>query len=202
MIIWEGCGIFMHINHDIVSSDKEVISRILEGNQTGYFSVIHKKYYPKVRDKCFSFLRNRRISDEMANDILSKAYEKLATCRNSDAFSSWLYALTYNHCIDYLRINRKLHYPDWDRENLLPEIMDEKAEELDYISYENFQKILNLIHPEEKALILMKYQDNIPLKEIGTALRITESAAKMRIKRAKARIIYLYKEKFLKKSSD
>jgi RNA polymerase sigma-70 factor (ECF subfamily) len=54
--------------------------------------------------------------------------------------------------------------------------------------------VLDLIHTEEKALLLMKYQDELSLREIGEALRISESAAKMRIKRAKARLIYLYKK--------
>jgi hypothetical protein len=40
----------------------------------------------------------------------------------------------------------------------------------------------------------MKYQDNIPLKLIMSTFRISESAAKMRIKRAKARVMYLYKD--------
>jgi RNA polymerase sigma-70 factor (ECF subfamily) len=50
-----------------------------------------------------------------------------------------------------------------------------------------------LIHPEEKALLLMRYEYNLPFKQIGMSLRISESAAKMRIKRAKARVLYHFK---------
>jgi tRNA U38,U39,U40 pseudouridine synthase TruA len=39
----------------------------------------------------------------------------------------------------------------------------------------------------------MKYQDNIPVKLIMSTFRISESATKMRIKRAKARVLYLYR---------
>ena len=42
----------------------------------------------------------------------------------------------------------------------------------------------------------MKYNDNISIKNIAEALRVSESAAKMRIKRAKARLVFLYKQKF------
>ena len=63
-------------------------------------------------------------------------------------------------------------------------------------NYDDLMKVLELIHPEEKALVLMKYQDNLSIKEISIAMRVSESACKMRLMRAKARVLYLYKEKF------
>jgi RNA polymerase sigma-70 factor (ECF subfamily) len=42
----------------------------------------------------------------------------------------------------------------------------------------------------------MKYQDNLSLKEIGASLRISEDAVKMRLKRARTRVFYLYKERY------
>jgi RNA polymerase sigma-70 factor (ECF subfamily) len=95
-----------------------------------------------------------------------------------------------------LREKKKLHYPNWSRENEIPEIIDETEENIEDIDYDKFLIILDIIHPEEKALILMKYQDNLSMKQISVALRISEDAAKMRLKRARTRIIYLYTEKF------
>jgi DNA-directed RNA polymerase specialized sigma24 family protein len=57
-------------------------------------------------------------------------------------------------------------------------------------------KVMEKIHPEEKAMLIMKYSDKIYMKQIAEALRITESAVKMRIKRAKARLIFQYKKMF------
>jgi RNA polymerase sigma-70 factor (ECF subfamily) len=53
-----------------------------------------------------------------------------------------------------------------------------------------------MIHPEEKVLLLMKYQDNLSIKHIAKTLRISEDAVKMRLKRARSRVIYMYNEKF------
>jgi RNA polymerase sigma-70 factor (ECF subfamily) len=44
----------------------------------------------------------------------------------------------------------------------------------------------------------MKYKDDLSMKQIGAALRISEDAAKMRLKRAKARVLYLYTQKHRK----
>ena len=179
-------------------SDEDIIHLIVEEKQNDVFEVLFKRYYQKVHDKCFSLLRNREQADEFAEDIFSKVFEKLQGFRRASSFSTWLYSVTYNHCIDYLRNKKKLHYPDWNRENEIPEIISESEEEISDINFTNLQVILELIHPEEKALLLMKYIDNLPGKQIAQSLRITEDAAKMRIKRAKARVLYLYKKKFLK----
>lgn len=179
-------------------NDMEVIARINAGDSTKSFKILHDRYYNKVLDKCFSFVKNRELAEELAGDIFSKVYEKLASFKQKSSFSSWLYAITYNHCIDYLRIKKKLHYPSWNQKNEIPEIIDESDESISDINYDNLLNILELIHTEEKALLLMKYQDDLSIKAISEALRISENATKMRLKRAKTRVIYLYTQKYLR----
>lgn len=177
-------------------NDDELISLIIKGQKPEYFEQLYRKYHSKVLDKCYGMLKNREQAEEFTEDIFSKVFEKLASFSHRSSFSSWLYSVTYNHCIDYLRNKKKLHYPEWNAQNELPEIVDESEEDLSGIRYDNLLVILERIHPEEKALLLMKYQDNLSLRQIGAALRISESVAKMRIKRAKARVLYLYKKAY------
>jgi len=176
-------------------SDEEIVKKIRTNGETELFSFLYKRYYPKVVDKCYSLTRSRDLSEELAGDILSKVYEKLDGFRGNSSFSSWLYSVTYNHCIDYLREKKKLHYPEWNSSNELPEIIDETYEEEEEISYDSLMELLNGLHTEEKALIMMRYFDEMHLMQIAEALRVTESAAKMRLKRAKARLLFLYKNR-------
>ncbi len=177
-------------------TDEQVVSKITQEKDSALFEVLHVRYYQKVRDKCYSFLKNKILAEEFANDILSKAFEKLDSFRGKSAFSSWLYSITYNTVIDYLRKKKQLHYPNWNQENELPQIIDETGAELEEINYENLLQVFEKIHPEEKALLLMKYQDSLSLKEIAAILLISEDAVKMRLKRARARVVYLYFEMF------
>ena len=178
-------------------SDEEIVRLIRDEEKPWLFEILYHRYYQKVINKCFSLLKNRRISEEFAEDIFSKVFEKLNSYKQISSFSSWLYSVTYNHCIDYLREKKKLHYPEWNRKNELPDIIDESIEDMHLINYDNLLQILELIHTEEKALLLMKYQDNLSLKQISKSLRISEDAAKMRLKRARSRVFYLYKKKFM-----
>lgn len=178
--------------------DDEIIYKIRNENSSKYFEILYNRYYSKVLDKCYSFVKNRQLAEELAEDIFSKVFEKLPSFKQLSSFSSWLYSIAYNYCIDYLREKKKLHYPNWNKENELPEIIDDTEEKIEEINYENLLKILELIHPEEKALLLMKYKEELSMKQIGVALRISEDAAKMRLKRARARVLYLYTHKYLR----
>ena len=89
-----------------------------------------------------------------------------------------------------------MSYPDWNLKQELPEIIDSIEEEEDGIDSDKLNVILDKIHPEEKALLMMKYNDDISINNIARALRLTDSATKMRIKRARARVIYLYNQTY------
>jgi RNA polymerase sigma factor (sigma-70 family) len=183
---------FIHLN------DNEIILKIKNENASNNFEILYNRYYSKVLDKCFSIVKNRQVAEELAEDIFSKVFEKLKTFKQQALFSSWLYSVTYNHCIDYLREKNKLHYPDWNRDNEIPEIIDDIEEVLEVIDYDKVLEVMELIHPEEKALLFMKYMDDLTIKQIAEALRISDDAAKMRLKRARARVLYIYTQKYLR----
>jgi len=87
-----------------------------------------------------------------------------------------------------------MNYPDWNSSHELPDLIDEIDEK--EISSDKLMQIMDMIHPEEKALLTMHYIDNFPIAFIQTALKISESATKMRLKRARERVAYLYTQKY------
>ena len=178
-------------------NDFEIIEKIQSGDASKYFNVLYERYFDRVFGKCYTFVKNKNLAEELTEDIFSKVFEKLSTFRQLSSFSSWLYSITYNHCIEYLRAKQKLHYTEWSSKNEIAEILDETKEIIDEIDYDKVMNILELIHPEEKALLLMKYKDELTMRQIGASLRITEDAAKMRLKRARARVVYLYSKNYL-----
>nr|BFF39879.1 hypothetical protein BACY1_16840 [Tenacibaculum mesophilum] len=55
-------------------------------------------------------------------------------------------------------------------------------------------KALEIISPSEKMILLMKYQDDMSIKDISIGLDLGESAVKMRLKRAKDKVVKAYNE--------
>lgn len=58
---------------------------------------------------------------------------------------------------------------------------------------DRFMKSLALIEPDDKSILFMKYQDDMSIEDIQNALVLGKSAVKMRISRAKSRLIEIYK---------
>jgi RNA polymerase sigma-70 factor (ECF subfamily) len=59
---------------------------------------------------------------------------------------------------------------------------------------DKLKQALELVSPDEKMILLLKYQDNLSIKEIESVLDIGESAVKMRIKRAKDKLLTVYND--------
>ncbi len=147
--------------------DNEIVSRIIFEGASEKFSILYKKYHKKVYDKCLSFVKNKVIELELTNEIFSKTFEQLINFRQQCSFSSWLFTITYNHCIDYLRKQKQLHYPNWNKENEITDLIDDSEENMSDINYENLLVILEMIHPEEKAMLLMMWATPIVVVVIG-----------------------------------
>ncbi|QSE96491.1 RNA polymerase sigma factor [Fulvivirga lutea] len=179
--------------------DNALIGLIKQGG-TGsrYFEIVYHRYHTKVKNKCYSIVKNKQESLDLAEEIMVKIYEKLDSYKGTSKFSTWVYSLTYNHCIDYLRLKKNLHYPKWDNDQEMAIVADTTEELAEDINYDKLMLVLEELHTEEQLLIRMKYVDEMSLKTIGEALRITESAAKMRLKRARTRLLYLYTMRYIK----
>jgi RNA polymerase sigma-70 factor (ECF subfamily) len=70
------------------------------------------------------------------------------------------------------------------------------ADDLDHIALDRLTELLEQLKPEDKLILLMKYRDDMSIKDIQIAFDISESAVKMRIKRAKEKLKSLYCEMY------
>lgn len=177
-------------------SDEDLVAKIVANNDTHFFSILYDRYSDKVYGKCLRFSKSPEEAQDMAHDIFVQLFVKLKSFKGKSKFSTWLYAFTYNFCLNY--IQRKLN-KSRDKFTELkeeyhgavnePEVSDAEIFEM---KVEKLSKSLELINPDDKALLLMKYQDDFSIQDIILALDIGESAVKMRLKRAKNKLINIY----------
>ena len=102
--------------------------------------------------------------------------------------------MTYNHCINYIHRDQsfKIKHNSLDYENVESSIADRGEEFLFQIPVDLLKLALAEVHVEEKSLLLLKYQDDVSIKELQTLYNISESAVKMRLKRARTKVVEVY----------
>ncbi len=177
-------------------TDSELIARYLRDQNTMYFTVLYRRYAGKVFAKCISMLADEGQARDATQDIFIKVLLNLAKFTEQSSFSTWVYSITYNYCIDMIRKKKKMpllfteDVGQVSRETD-PEIPDSVLLEM---KQERLEKVIGRLPPGDKAILMMKYIDDMQIREIGDVLGKTESAVKMQIMRAKQRSQVIYDE--------
>ncbi len=152
------------------------------------FGILYDRYANKVYGKCLSFFKDKEIAQDMVQEVLVKAFTRLSAFRIESRFSTWLYAITYNYCVEQYRRNQRYPISQLDDNLEVPE--DDESEEREILSLkmEQLKLALDRVAPEDKMILLMKYQDDMSIRELMETLELQESAVKMRLARARTRV--------------
>ena len=177
-------------------SDEEAIEAYLATQNVNYFNILYDRYSKKVFGKCYSLLKIEAKAEDAAQEIFVKVLLNLSKFSGKSKFSTWLYSITYNFCIDAIRKNKKNVGVLVDDMGVFGEVVEDEIEDTELMETNvlRLKEVLNILPAGDKAILLMKYQDEFSIKEICAVLDKSESAVKMKIKRAKEKFKKTYDE--------
>ncbi len=178
-------------------SDEEVIAEYLKSQNPYYFDILYNRYSAKIFGKCLTLLRDEFKAQDATQDIMMKILLNLNKFSGNSKFSTWVYSITYNFCIDSIRKAKKDKSILMDDVSMLSDVEDEVSDKfLLEIKLERLKKILEMINVEDKSILLMKYLDGLSIKDIASIKDKSESAIKMKIKRAKEKFMKVYRKQY------
>ena len=180
-------------------TDEELVYKIIETNNSHLFAILYDRFSKVVYNKCYGFSKSKEEAEDLTHDVFIKLFVKLRSFKGNSKFSTWLYSFTYNFCVNYVQRNT---HKKKEKVTIVTDQIKENSDEVDEIDdnilfqlkSEKLAKALSLIDPSDKMILLMKYQDDMSIKEIQEVLEVGESAVKMRVKRAKAKVVKMYHE--------
>ncbi|MBL7825643.1 MAG: sigma-70 family RNA polymerase sigma factor, partial [Saprospiraceae bacterium] len=152
----------------------------------------------KVFGKCYTMLSDEGMARDATQDIFIKVLLNLSKFTEQSSFSTWVYSITYNFCIDIIRKKKKnllIFSEDVGRISSETEVELPDSVILE-METKRLERVMELIPPGDKAILVMKYIDDMQIKEIADVLQKTESAIKMQIMRAKAKAQSIYEDLF------
>jgi RNA polymerase sigma-70 factor, ECF subfamily len=188
-------------------SDSELIQRIIEKDENS-LRIVVEKYQNFLFKTCFGLLRNKEDAEEAVQDTFIQVYRKIYTYRGESKFSTWLYRIAVNMCINRLRKNRNdklfqsvsnffafsfLNKEDQAFENNHFEELSERQRKEFIID----KAIQSLPKNQRIAFILHKYND-LSQQETADILNTSVSAVESLVFRAKMNLqktlIQIYNE--------
>ena len=172
-------------------TDIALINSVLAGN-TNQYALLVKRHQRFVFTLAMRFAKNREDAEEIAQDCFIKAYKALGTFKQTSKFSTWLYSITYTTAMTFLRKRRLDTQSINDDENILQ--IANSSSNFDADSYEKkssyiyLNQAIDLLLPDDAAIITLFYKGEQSLEEIAVALNMTPNTIKVKLHRARQRL--------------
>jgi RNA polymerase sigma-70 factor, ECF subfamily len=174
--------------------DAAIVDRVRSGDTEAYASLIHR-YHGKVFQLCYGMLGTATHAEDAAQEAFIKAFQRLGQFRGDAAFSTWLYRLTSNHCLDLLRSRTRQRTDSWDH---LLETQGERAEALlqppsvpagpaDDLK-DTVNILLNELKPEYRLILTLREVQGLTYEEIARTLNSSLDSVKARLRRARQQL--------------
>jgi RNA polymerase sigma-70 factor, ECF subfamily len=172
---------------------KKIVREVKRGNQEA-FAELMELYKDKVFHIAFRMLGNSHEAQDVAQEAFLRAYTNIHSYDESRKFSTWIFRIATNLAIDRLRkkkpdfhLEDKVggtenldHYSRFASEEELPEDQVVKLEMQAWIQQEIMQ-----LPPKYRSAIILKYLEDLSLKEISEVLNLPVATVKTRIHRGR-----------------
>ncbi|MES2651027.1 MAG: sigma-70 family RNA polymerase sigma factor [Bacteroidota bacterium] len=172
-------------------TDLALITAVLAG-QTAEYAVLVKRHQRFVFTLAMRFAKNREDAEEIAQDCFVKAYRALGTFRQTSKFTTWLYAITYTTAMTFLRKKRLDTSSINDDEHVLQIANSGTDFDADTVerksTYAYLNQAIDMLLPDDVAIITLFYKGEQSLEEIATALNMEANTVKVKLHRARARL--------------
>ena len=172
-------------------TDLVLITAVLAGN-TATYAVLVKRHQRFVFTLALRFAKNREDAEEIAQDCFVKAYRALGTFKQTSKFTTWLYTITYTTAMTFLRKKRLDTQSINDDEHVLQIANSGTGFDADQIekksSYVYLNQAIELLLPDDAAIITLFYKGEQSLEEIGSALSMDPNTVKVKLHRARQRL--------------
>lgn len=173
-------------------SDSVLVDLIVKEGRIELKNVIYKRYSQKVYFRCLSIVHDSEMAKDLTQDVLLKVFSNLSQFKGKSTFNMWVRAITFNYCIDYLRKRKRMYFEEYQEEkleNMTTEDNTIAAKQLLEERSEILKTLICDLKVKDQAVIKMRYYEGRSIKEISDAIGSGVSATKMRLKRAKERLI-------------
>lgn len=170
------------------------INAVLKGNQDAFEEIVtlfqHRLYHV-----CYRMLGSREEAEDIAQEAFVRAYINIHTYDQKRKFSTWLFRIATNLCIDRIRKKKPDYYLDAEvpgtegltmysqieAPDILPEEEVERMETQDRIQYE-----ISQLSDRYRSVIVLRYLEELPLQEISDILELPLGTVKTRVHRGRA----------------
>ena len=167
----------------------EDLVQLLQQGQREAFTTLVSKWQDRIFTFCYRQLGEQALAEEATQDVFVKVYTSIHNFRKESKFSTWLYRIATNHCIN---LNNRHHRRHRDHHQSFDEMHNQPAEEhtpLQQLERKDFehqlQKALHQLPEEHRVLLILRDIQDCSYEEIAEITQLNVGTIKSRIHRGR-----------------
>ena len=176
--------------------DFELIQRARAGDGAAFNQVV-AAYRKRILGTIARLISRPEDVDDVGQEVFLRLYFSLDQLRSAEVFEPWLYRLTANAAYDYLRKRRRR------MESRMADLSEQQVLVADAVAGEKVDRdegqrrrireevdeLLERVSEEDRVLLMLKEVEGLSLKELGKIYHVKENALKVRLFRARQRVL-------------
>jgi RNA polymerase sigma factor (sigma-70 family) len=188
-------------------ADEELAARYRDAANTAdrelYINELFRRNYSRVARWCLRFTPDRETAADLSQEIFARAYQNMKSFQGQSKFSTWLFSIARNHCLNVVRANTRqaTELKAEVEEDFLSGIADDREDAHTALerasAKQEVSEILNQgLDETEKMVFTLHYGDEMPLDAISRLLKLENaSGAKAYIVSAKRKLARLVQQR-------
>ncbi|MGI9070711.1 MAG: RNA polymerase sigma factor [Bryobacteraceae bacterium] len=180
--------------------DQELIERARTGDAAAFNQIV-LAYRKRILGTISRLIGRPEDVENVGQEVFVRLYYSLDQLRTAEVFEPWLYRLTVNACYDYLRRAKRRS------ESRMADLSEQQVMKADSLAGgrqqdEEWQKgqtrefvsaLFEHVSEEDRLLLTLKEVEGLTLKELEKVYKVSENALKVRLFRARQRVLKAYK---------
>ncbi|MGA3097225.1 MAG: sigma-70 family RNA polymerase sigma factor [Bryobacteraceae bacterium] len=176
--------------------DFELIKRAQQGDSAAFNEVV-LAYRRRILGTITRLIARPEDVEDVAQEVFLRLYFSLDQLRTAEVFEPWLYRLTVNAAYDYLRKQRRrmeFRMSDLSEQQVM--LADASAgekkdrdEQYGKKIRESVDSLLGAVSEADRILLMLKEVEGLSLKELEKIYKVNENALKVRLFRARQRVL-------------
>ncbi|PWA11939.1 RNA polymerase subunit sigma-70 [Pueribacillus theae] len=170
-----------------MEEERRWIQEVLAGNKQAYAHIINK-YKNQLYATILRMTKHPQDAQDLVQEAFIKVYQQLGKYDETGKFSSWIYRVAINHCMDEFRKKRyKVKQVEINEGHILhsnhPEVIFLKKEKS-----RQLERLLSSLPQEERMIILLRYVNELSYSDISELIDVPLSTVRNKLHRAKKKM--------------
>ncbi|MCJ7811768.1 sigma-70 family RNA polymerase sigma factor [bacterium] len=156
-----------------ISDDAQLIHAFLSGREKAFEKLL-KRYERPLFSFIFRFVGDRQSAEDLFQQTWLKVIQGLSHYEERGTFSSWLFGIANNCCIDYVRRKNKAKRNDLVSSEGMEQLESGELNQMDtFLKKEKtawLEKAVTKLPPDQRQVLLLRVYSELPFKEIANIL--------------------------------